>query len=89
MIKHAARRLLSAILSSAIAAGVMVVIVEEGPTEMPYYGGSWERPISSPNLYAPELTENTYMPQGTANGYQDEASDDAQNGYTEYSSRAE
>jgi len=35
-----------------MAFGLMVVIVEEGPTEMPYYDGSTKNPVTSPNVEA-------------------------------------
>ena len=46
------RKLLSAIFASAMVFGLMVVIVEEGPTEMPYYDGSFTNPVTSPNVEA-------------------------------------
>jgi hypothetical protein len=46
------RKILSAILASTIAFGLMVVILEEGPTEMAYYDGSFANPVTSPNVEA-------------------------------------
>lgn len=46
------RKLLSAILASTMAFGLMVVILEEGPTEVPYYDGAIKNPVTSPNVEA-------------------------------------
>jgi len=46
------RKLLSAILASTMALGLMVIILEEGPTEMPYFDGSTKNPVTSPNIAA-------------------------------------
>ncbi len=55
-----ARKLLSAIVSAAVVFGVMVIIVEEGPIEMPYYDGTLKNPLTSPQVEALYYTENGY-----------------------------
>jgi len=48
----------------------MVVIVDEGPMEMPYYDGQWNEPITSPQLstvsYSIDISEPriSSLPQG-------------------------
>jgi hypothetical protein len=90
------RKLLSAMLASAMAFGLMVVIVNEGPTEMPYYDGSTKNPVTSPNVEAiyysntqaaPTQTVETAQPVATPNvAYQTKAE---YSSYSSYTSRAE
>lgn len=60
MLGPKARKLLSAIVSAAVVFGVMVIIVEEGPLEMPYYDGTLKNPLTSPQVEALYYTENNY-----------------------------
>ncbi len=57
------RKLLSAIISSAIAFGIMVVIVDEGPIESPYYDTSWEEPVTSPEFSTVYNAEDVEQPR--------------------------
>lgn len=57
------RKLLSAILTSFFVFGIMVVIVDEGPLEMPYYDDSWEEPVTSPELGAVYYEDETGEPR--------------------------
>lgn len=51
------RKFLSAVLSAAVAAGVMVMLLDEGPLETPYYQGAWANPVNTPRLEAFEPSD--------------------------------
>lgn len=67
-------RLLSAILTSTICFGIMVVIVEEGPIEMPYYDGTLKNPLTSPQLESIDTVEPQYVSEETNGEYAEEDS---------------
>jgi hypothetical protein len=46
------RKFLSAMFSAAIVAGLMVMLLDEGPVEAPYYEGGWTNPINTPQFDA-------------------------------------
>ncbi len=63
-------KLLSALSISALCLGVMVMIVQEGPEELPYYDGTLKAPLTSPminQLYSvPQIDEESYQQQYAA-----------------------
>jgi hypothetical protein len=94
------RKLLSAIFASAMVFGLMVVIVEEGPTEMPYYDGSFKNPVTSPNVEAlyysqtqtVEVESEGVAQEVTSNenvALQTQQTQAEYSSYSSYSSRAE
>ncbi|MFH1830438.1 MAG: hypothetical protein ABH871_06655 [Pseudomonadota bacterium] len=56
------RKLLSAVLTSVFAFGIMVVILDEGPVEMPYYDSAWQEPVNSPRLDAVYYADDNVEP---------------------------
>lgn len=94
MTREILKRFMSAILSSVMAIGIMVVIVEDGYEEMPYHEGSFVNPINSPYIDA-LYQANTSYSQGSEEGVTEEEVAESQNGgyvqdeYSAYDSRAE
>lgn len=94
-------KLLSAMCTSVLCFGVMVVIVEEGPQELPYYDGTLKAPLTSPmveQLYGgqPATAADSTDDYGTADQSetygaaqaQDQAQDQNQNQDQEYDTGA-
>ncbi len=94
------KKFMSAVLGSVMAIGIMVVIVEDGYNEMPYYDGSFVNPINSPHVEALYQANASYS-QGSeeVTTYEETAAEGTiteseNNGYTQgdhsaYTSRAE